>query len=225
MTGISRRRYELLIFDWDGTLADSAGQIVSSMQGAIATMGLPARTDTQIAELIGLGLPEAFARLFPELDAKLGLQLLEDYGRRFRSTARTVLFPEVTTTLQQLRALGWRLAVATGKSRRGLERALRESGLSEYFVATRCADETASKPDPAMLDALLLATATEPSSALMVGDTEYDMAMAAAIGMDGLGVGCGVHLPERLRAAGALDVISDVRNLQSWLGQREPIGH
>lgn len=214
------RRYDLLIFDWDGTLADSAGDIVRRMQEAIVALDLPRRADHSIAELIGLGLPEAFSRLFPELTAEQRRALIEDYGWRYRTQTPTRLFDGVRDTLDRLRDAGWQLAIATGKSRRGLARALQESDLAQHFTISRCADETASKPDPAMLDAILLATATEPQRAIMIGDTEYDMQMAANIGMDGLGVACGVHSRERLQQAGARAVLDDVTMLHDWLQMR-----
>ncbi len=215
--GGGERRYELLIFDWDGTLADSAGAIVSRMQEAIAALGLPARSDRQIAELIGLGLDDALARLFPELEPAHAASLIADYGRRYRELPPDRLFKGVIETLTQLQTAGYQLAVATGKSRRGLARALEQTGLHAYFCASRCADETAAKPDPCMLNELLLATATEPEQALMIGDTEYDMAMARAAGIPALGVACGVHDTGRLRTAGAVEVIADIMQVPIWL--------
>jgi phosphoglycolate phosphatase len=212
--------YRLLIFDWDGTLADSAGPIVAAMQGAIAALNLPPREDEAIRELIGLGLTDALARLYPELDTPELLRLLAQYRHRVPAALahEAPLFPGVRQTLEILHAQGYLLAVATGKSRRGMERSLRAHPyLQNLLVGSRCADETASKPDPAMLHELLEQTAVTASQALMIGDTEYDMAMAAAIGMPALGVACGVHAPLRLRAAGARAVIEDIRSLPVWL--------
>jgi len=213
-------RYELLIFDWDGTLADSAGSIVSAMQRAIEALGLPPREDAAIRELIGLGLSDALARLYPELDTPDLLRLLEQY----RHTAPAALmheaplFPGARETLETLHAQGYLLAVATGKSRPGMNRSLRAHPyLQDLLAASRCADETAPKPDPAMLRELLDETGIAAERALMVGDTEYDMAMATAIGMPALGVACGVHASSRLRAAGARSVIEDLRALPAWL--------
>ena len=211
--------YTLLVFDWDGTLADSAGDIVSRMQEAIAALGLPPRSDQAIAELIGLGLDDALARLFPEIEPERARRLIADYGRRYRELPAARLFAGAVETLTELHGAGYQLAVATGKSRRGLARALEQTGLHAYFCASRCADETAAKPDPCMLHELLLCTATEPEQALMIGDTEYDMAMARATGIPALGVGCGVHEPERLLAAGALEVITDIMQVPVWLRQ------
>lgn len=215
-----KREVDLIIFDWDGTLMDSAGHIVSAMQLAIADLALPPRRDEQIRELIGLGLNDAFARLYPELDTQATLRLLAEYRQRFLNppVAAAALFEGVRDTLSRLGAEGYRLAVATGKSRRGLDRALLESELGPLFCSSRCADECASKPDPQMLQEILADCDIAPSRALMVGDTEYDMAMARTIRMPAVGVACGVHDAARLRQAGAAAVLESIRALPSWLG-------
>lgn len=217
-------KYELLIFDWDGTLMDSAGHIVSSAMRAIETMGLPAREPHQISELIGLGLRDAFDRLYPEMPAQQMDDLLLQYSQRFSGVPQhsSQLFGGVREALDQLLHEGYSLAVATGKSRRGLDRALRESGLQDHFSISRCADESANKPDPQMLHDILLRTATEPERALMIGDTEFDMAMAGAAGVPALAVDCGVHDRERLQLAGAMDVLNSVADLAGWLRNRSP---
>ncbi|MES0874410.1 HAD family hydrolase [Sinimarinibacterium thermocellulolyticum] len=213
-------KYELLIFDWDGTLADSAGQIVSAMQAAILGLGLPPREDQAIRELIGLGLDDVLARLYPELEPGGLRALLEGYRAKWLSagTFEAPLFAGSIEAIRELRARGHRIAIATGKSRRGLDRSLRHhASLAELIVNSRCADETAAKPNPLMLRELLAAEGVTAERALMIGDTEYDMAMAQAIGMDGLGVACGVHDPGRLRRAGAAAVIATVAELPTWL--------
>jgi phosphoglycolate phosphatase len=189
------------------------------MQYAIAGIGLPARTDEQIRELIGLGLTDALSRLYPEIEPKHAMSLLEQYRRHFLSppVAGSTLFPGVVEVLDQLRASGFRLAVATGKSRRGLDRALLETGLDSRIMVSRCADECASKPDPQMIEEILCETDVLASRALMIGDTEYDMAMARSAGVPGVGVACGVHESERLRISGASTVLADVRELLPWL--------
>ncbi|MAS09331.1 HAD family hydrolase [Salinisphaera sp.] len=212
------KHYELLVFDWDGTLMDSAGEIVSAMQQAIQVTGLPERTPEQMRQLIGLGLDDVLARLFPELDTQRVRAKLEAYRARYgmqRSTA--VLFPPVMDALETLRDTGYVMAVATGKSRRGLNAAMRDTGTRDFFAFTRCADESIPKPAPAMLEDILLRSGTMPEQALMIGDTEYDIAMARAAGVDALGVGCGVHDTARLRRAGALDVLDTVEALPAWL--------
>lgn len=219
---MTERPYDLLIFDWDGTLMDSAGQIVSSATRAIEMMGLPARRPEQISELIGLGLRDAFDLLFPEIPRETMDDLLVQYSKKFSAEAQpsSHLFKGVLETLEAFKGQGFELAVATGKSRRGLDRAMGESGLTEYFSITRCADESANKPDPQMLHDILIRTATEPHRALMVGDTEYDMAMAAQAEVPALAVACGVHEQGRLEEAGALDVLPSVAHMPEWLSTR-----
>ncbi|MES1925417.1 HAD-IA family hydrolase [Salinisphaera sp. T31B1] len=215
------KRYELLVFDWDGTLMDSAGEIVSAMQQAIQHTGLPERTPEQMRELIGLGLNDVLARLFPDLDTVAVRARIERYRARYgmrRSRAR--LFEPVRSALERLRDDGYVMAVATGKGRRGLDAAMLGTSTREFFRFTRCADESVPKPAPDMLEEILLRAATMPEQALMIGDTEYDMAMARAAGVDALGVACGVHDTARLRRAGALDVLDTVEQLPAWLDAR-----
>lgn len=214
------RRYDLLIFDWDGTLSDSAGHIVSSMQAAIRDIGLAPRTDTEIAQLIGLGLHEGMQLLYPDVPAEETVRLLMGYRARFvgQGDQEAPLFAGALDTLTSLAGDGHFLAVATGKSRKGLDRSLRHHrALLPLFHATRTADETANKPDPLMLRELLEELDVPVGRALMVGDTEYDAHMARAIGMPMLGVTCGVHEPQRLLDAGALALVESVAGLRSWL--------
>ncbi len=219
------RNIELLIFDWDGTLIDSEAEIVAAMSGAIAELGLPSRTPQQMRRMIGLGLFEAFEGLFPELGEARIREALRSYKRRFGMSPRIfgTPFPGVVETLATLRATGFELAVATGKSRAGLDRALLAAEWHGHFRITRCADETASKPDPLMLEEILLATATEPHRALMIGDTTYDMEMAQRAGVPAVGVACGVHELDEMRAAGALDVLDGVHQLVGWLDAPAPV--
>ncbi len=215
------KNYQLVIFDWDGTLIDSAAEIVHAMQLAIAETGLDPRRDEQIRRLIGLGLQDVFLRLYPELGAPDMQALGASYRRLFGSTPRVYgqAFAGVADELQQLRSAGFSLAVATGKSRRGLDRALADVGWGEHFHATRCADETASKPDPLMLEELLWELQVEPGQALMVGDTSYDMEMARRAGVDAVGVSWGVHPDHELTDAGAQRVLPGVAGLHAWLRQ------
>lgn len=214
------RRFDLLIFDWDGTLADSAAQIVSSMQLAIADLHLPERTDAQIRELIGLGMDDVLNRLFPELATADLLRLLGSYRERYLANLppEAPLFEGALDALETLSAAGYRLAVATGKSRPGLRRSFaHHRRVGELMLSSRTADETASKPDPLMLRELLAEFDVPAGRALMIGDTEFDTLMAGAIGMPALGVACGVHDHERLRRNGALAVLDVVAQLPRWL--------
>ncbi|MES2683223.1 MAG: HAD-IA family hydrolase [Pseudomonadota bacterium] len=217
------RPYDLLIFDWDGTLSDSAQQIVDAMQGAIAALGLPPREGQQIRELIGLSLADGMRILFPELDQAELHALLAGYRQQWLAptgggAAEAPLFLGAEQALNTLQDAGYRMAVATGKSRLGLERSFRKlGGIKSRFEITRTADETASKPDPLMLREILAELEVPVERALMIGDTEYDAAMARAIGMNALGVACGVHDAARIRNAGALAVIGSVKDLPDWL--------
>ncbi|MDB5975400.1 MAG: family hydrolase [Nevskia sp.] len=216
-------KFSILIFDWDGTLADSAGHIVSSMQQAIAALNLPPRSDQAIRELIGLGLVDAMQRLFPELDVDDVLRLLGEYRRVAPGSMahEAPLFAGARDALEQLQAQGYLLAVATGKSRPGLNRSFQaHTFLKSMFFTTRCADETADKPDPLMLRQILEETRLQPEQALMIGDTDYDVGMANALGMPSLGVGCGVHEPGRLLRAGAQAVLDNVSGVPAWLAAR-----
>lgn len=213
-------RVQLLIFDWDGTLADSAAQIVAAMQGAIRGLGLPAREDESIRELIGLGLNEGLQKLYPEMELDWLRRLLDGYRARWlaEGAGEAPLFAGALQSIESLHDAGFRIAIATGKSRRGLDRSLRHHHqLHSRVINSRCADETASKPDPLMLRELLREEGLSADQALMIGDTEYDAAMAQAIGMPALGVACGVHQPERILRAGARALIPGVRELPDWI--------
>jgi phosphoglycolate phosphatase len=219
------RPYQLLVFDWDGTLADSAALIVAGMQRAIVELQLPVRTDAQIRELIGLGFHDAIGRLYPEFGPEDIVKAFEDYrrllvggGHAQHGPAEAPLFDGALEMLRELHGAGYRLAVATGKSRASLERSLvKHPELRGLLGASRCADETANKPDPLMLHELLELEDLPPEAALMVGDTEFDVQMATAARMHSVGVACGVHECERLRAAGAIEILDGVSHLGAWL--------
>jgi len=203
------------VFDWDGTLIDSAGRIVACLRAAAADSGLEDRDDATFGDIIGLGLPEAIGRLYPGLDGDRALQFRDAYAAHFRSAdvQPSSFFPGAMETLSELRARGHRLAVATGKSRRGLDRVLAGLGLGEFFDATRCADETASKPHPQMLLEIFAELGVAPAEALVVGDTEYDMEMARRAGAPGIGVSYGVHGCERLMRHGPVRIIGSLAEL------------
>ncbi|MBZ9568693.1 MULTISPECIES: HAD-IA family hydrolase [Modicisalibacter] len=213
-------RYRLVIFDWDGTLVDSEARIVSCMQAAAEEIGWTPLSREAVRDIIGLGLPEAIARLCPGIDARRAEALRAGYARRFVAADQspTPFFPGVEAGLGRLRrSPATRLAVATGKSRRGLDRALATTGAGGWFHATRTADETRSKPDPRMLEELLIETGVAASEALMIGDTEYDMAMARSLGMDRVAVTYGVHAPERLAQCEPTFTADDFAAVIDWL--------
>jgi phosphoglycolate phosphatase len=190
----------LLIFDWDGTLLDSTGKIVSCMQMAINELNLPFRDELQVKNIIGLGLPEAIGTLFPDIDEECCLNMMAAYSRSFREADQTPcnFYPGVQQVLEYLKTEGHQLAVATGKSRKGLNRVLHNLQLTEFFDGSRCADETASKPDPLMLMQLMSEFSVEPRDAVMVGDTEFDLGMANNAGIKSVAVSYGAHSKERL---------------------------
>ena len=211
--------YTLLVFDWDGTLMDSEARIVSCMQAAAVDAGVAAPDAGAAREVIGLGLQQAVARLFAAESPVVHGQIARRYREHFLvlDRSRSQLFPGVEETLEKLRDAGHLLAVATGKSRRGLDRELDETGLRPLFHASRCADETFSKPHPQMLDELMRELGAAAAETLMIGDTEYDMQMAANAGTAALGVSCGVHPPARLMAHGARDTLASIVELPGWL--------
>lgn len=211
----------LIIFDWDGTLVDSAGKIVQAMQEAIDVLGMPSRTADDVREIIGLGLPEAIHALFPEHEAAEREQLRQRYADRYveLDAVPCKLFPGAEAVLAALVEDGHQLAVATGKSRRGLDRVLLRSGLAGYFSATRCADETRSKPDPLMLHQLLSYFGRSTTEALMVGDSEYDMAMAHNAQMPRMAVSYGVHAAERLARFQPVATVHSLYELLAWTRQ------
>lgn len=216
---MAERAFDLLIFDWDGTLADSEAVIVSAMQTAIAETGMEPRTAAAVRQKIGLGLYEALKQLYPAA-SEAGLQHLAEAYRDVYAAATVQpvpLFPAIRETLARLQARGYLLAIATGKSRRGLDRALAGNNLQKHFVASRCADETLSKPDPLMLYELLEELDISADAALMIGDSEYDMDMARRAGMAALGVISGVHDRERLLQCHALHCLESMDELPSWL--------
>ena len=190
----------IVVLDWDGTLVDSAEAIVQCMRAAARDTGLPAPAPDAVRQIIGLGLPEAVRLLFPAA----GEQRLAELGEAYASTYRArqgdlpPLFPGVQDTLEALLAAGYLLAVATGKSRRGLDRELHQRGLADCFQFTRCADETASKPSPLMLQEILREAGRDCAQAVMVGDTEFDMQMASRAGVRKVAVTYGAHSREQL---------------------------
>ena len=215
--------YQLLIFDWDGTLVDSIGRIVESMHRATADCGLPSLSDAQVKGIIGLGLPEAIQVLYPELrDAALVERLRTGYGEHYLELERepSALFPGVEEALESFRRQGYRLAVATGKTRRGLHRVLEGRGWLDYFDITRCADETASKPHPRMLHEIMDHCGVKASQALMVGDSVFDLQMARNASVDAVAVGFGAQSLDSLMAHEPCLAIKEFYELHAWLKGR-----
>lgn len=204
----------MIIFDWDGTLCDSVAQIVRSVQAVAGELGLPVPSETAAANIIGLSLPRAMEVLFPQEAPKRLEALMQGYSSHYVATGEVpTLFPGALDTLHALKDRGFELAVATGKSRRGLDRVLGALGLEDLFDATRCADETSSKPDPLMINELLDERRFHPKEAIMVGDTEYDLEMARNAGVASVGVSFGVHSVERLSDHGPIAIIHTLPEL------------
>ncbi len=201
-------KYKLIIFDWDGTLMDSRGRIVASLQAMARELGLSVPDDARASDIIGLSLRPAFEKLFGTISQVQYDAMVASYRTQFVHTSDipTPLFPGVHELLRTLSG-SCQLAVATGKARRGLNRAFAQTGTGEYFRLHRTADEAESKPSPDMLEQLLELAQVQPDEALMVGDTSYDLAMAEALDMDRVGVSYGAHPAERLLVHQPLAVI------------------
>jgi phosphoglycolate phosphatase len=213
------RQFDLIVFDWDGTLMDSEAKIVRCMQAAAVDVGIPDPGAAAIRDIIGLGLNEAMQALFPEQTAARRADLTEGYRKHFLELDATdmPLFPGVAHGLTQLAQQGYLLAIATGKARRGLNRVLDDTGMRHLFVSSRCADEAFSKPHPQMLEDILDATGVDAGRALMVGDTVYDMEMARSAKVAGLAVSYGVHARERLLGCGALACLDSFPEVCAWV--------
>lgn len=216
--GNMAKRFELIVFDWDGTLMDSAAAIVRAIQASAADLGLPVPSDARARHVIGLGLNDALHYAVPELAESDYPQMVERYRHHYLSgDHQLTLFDGTVELIAALRERGHLLAVATGKSRKGLERALSFSGLGEYFHATRCADECFSKPHPAMLEELMDELGVAQASCLMIGDTTHDLQMAKNAGVEGLAVSFGAHPVEQLQAEAPLACVHSPAELREWL--------
>jgi phosphoglycolate phosphatase len=213
-----KRRYELIVFDWDGTLMDSAAMIADSVQAAARDLGLEPPSDERARYIIGMGLVEALRHALPDLPEDHYGDLVERYRHHYLSRDHHLtLFPGAEALVRQLADAGHRLGVATGKSRRGLDRALAHSGLGPFFGATRCADECHSKPHPQMLEELMDEFTVLPEATLMIGDTTHDLLMARNAGVDAVAVSYGAHRRDVLEAATPLYCADSIDGLAAWL--------
>ena len=221
--------YELLIFDWDGTLVDSISHIVTAVQRANVRCALPECSAEQIKGLIGLGLEEVFRALHQDsAEAWRFAEFKQQYlaAHHALDTEPSPLFAEVLANLERFTEQGYRLAVATGKSRAALDQQLKTRGLEHYFAITRCADETASKPDPLMLSQILAYCDLDASQALLVGDSSFDLKMAQRAGMDAVGVSYGAQSALQLSQYAPRLIIEHFSQLRHWLeaGAKASIG-
>ncbi|MFJ4144790.1 HAD-IIIA family hydrolase [Pseudomonas sp. NPDC089734] len=217
-----RRDYDLLIFDWDGTLADSVGRIVQSMRVSAMQGGFESLDDEAIKGIIGLGLPEAIRTLYPRISPSELLEFRQRYADCYMEMDKTPspLFSGVRESIQAFRDEGYRIAVATGKARRGLDRVLKSNDWQGFFDITRAADETASKPDPLMLHEIMAHCEVPPERSLMVGDSSFDLLMARNAGMDSVAVGYGAQSLDSLREFRPRLAIESFPELRTWLGER-----
>jgi phosphoglycolate phosphatase len=217
---MARKKFDLIVFDWDGTLMDSTSTIVKSIQAAARDLGLPIPRDEDASHVIGLGLHEAMQAAMPNIDPALYPKMVERYRFHYLTKdPELVLFDGVRDMLAELSQHGYFLAVATGKSRVGLNRALNAVGLLSLFDATRCADETFSKPHPAMLQELTRELGQDLKRTVMVGDTTHDLLMANNAGAAAIAVEYGAHPVEQLRPCRPLYSAANVGQLHEWLSE------
>jgi len=214
------KRFDLIVFDWDGTLIDSAGAIAACIRAAARDLGLEAPSEARARHVIGLGLADALAYAVPDLPPADYGRMVERYRHHFLARdAGLPLFGGSRELLAALQDRGHRLAIATGKSRAGLARALAHTGLTAVFEATRCADQCASKPAPDMLLELMAELAAAPGRTLMIGDTAHDLAMAANAGVPAVAVAYGAHPAETLAAHAPLALAATTAELAAWLAE------
>jgi phosphoglycolate phosphatase len=207
----------IIVLDWDGTLVDSADVIVQCMRDGAQSVGLVPPAPLDVRQIIGLGLPEAISALFPDVEPARMAQVGAAYSSNYRQSGLPPLFSGVEDTLDGLLELGCLLAIATGKGRKGLDRELHRRGFEGRFHVTRCADETASKPDPRMLHEILQATGKRSEEAVMVGDTEFDMHMASRAGMRKVAVTYGAHSPAQLARCQPDLLVDEFSAILDWV--------
>lgn len=200
---------------------DSAQHITNCMSAAIAEHGAEPRTDEQIKNIIGLGLEEAILALYSDADGLLIKKLAASFREYFLYKDKTPspLFEGAGDVLEGLKQQGYHLAIATGKSRRGLDKVLEDTGYGEFFPVTRCADETFSKPHPQMLHELLTDYDMPVEQAIMIGDSEYDLQMANNAKMDALAVSYGVHDVDRLLKQQPIGCAHSVKEIPRWINR------
>ncbi|OIN91239.1 MAG: HAD family hydrolase [Comamonadaceae bacterium CG1_02_60_18] len=215
---MNSRRFDLIAFDWDGTLFDSTAIIARCIQAAVRDVGGREPTFEEASYVIGMGLMQALAHAAPDVPKELYPQLGERYRHHYFAIQHEIsLFDGVLPMLDKLKARGHLLVVATGKSRRGLDEALQSVLLAGLFDASRTADQTASKPDPLMLHELMAEFDVPPERTLMIGDTTHDLQMALNAGCASVGVSYGAHDGSELTSLQPLFVAHKVQQLHDWL--------
>lgn len=212
------KRFDLIVFDWDGTLMDSAAAIVACIRAAAVDLGMLPPSEERARHVIGLGLHEALRHALPDLAEDKHAELADRYRHHYLAQDNELaLFDGAEALVRDLAAEGFLLAVATGKSRKGLDRALMASGLGGRFHATRCADECHSKPHPEMLEVLMEELGVTPDVTLMIGDTTHDLQMARNAGTGAVAVAYGAHSRDELRVHEPLFCAGSVTELAAWL--------
>jgi phosphoglycolate phosphatase len=215
---MARTQFDLIVFDWDGTLMDSTATIVQCIQAAARDLGLPVPDKRAASHVIGLGLADAMAAAMPDIDPKYYPRVVERYRHHYLGQDHDLtLFDGVREMLRDLSQQNYFLAVATGKSRVGLNRALNATGLLSVFDATRCADETFSKPHPAMLQELTRELGQDMARTLMIGDTTHDLQMAINAGAAAVAVEYGAHPVRELSALNPIYSAASIPALHAWL--------
>jgi phosphoglycolate phosphatase len=216
----AQRRFALIVFDWDGTLADSTTIIAQSIQGALRDMGEAVPDEMAARYVIGLGLGDALRNVAPALPAHRHSELVAHYRRHYLAREDDIpLFAGAALMLEELERAQYLLAVATGKSRMGLDRVLARNGLVRRFHATRCADEGFPKPHPDMLLHLMDRLGVEPEQTLMIGDTTHDLELARNAGVAGVAVSYGAHEAAGFARYAPLATVHSVAELRAWLGE------
>ena len=211
------RRFKLLIFDWDGTLKDSIHHISSAIQQSFRDVGLIVPSDFRARFVIGMGLNDAMNYLDPDLSPKMIKKIGAQYRKHFLKLNNTQLFPNISRGLYALKERGFQIAICTGKTQKGLSDELSSHGMSDIFIATRCADQDEPKPNPKMIFSLISQLSVTPGDAIMIGDTSHDMDMANRAGIASLGVSYGAHPARILSDYTPLHIANTPAEMISWL--------
>ncbi len=213
-----KKKFDLIVWDWDGTLADSTGMITEAIVLAAEQVGLPPLNSKAARNIIGLGLAESIKALYGEISEEQTEIFAKQYKENYFSGEHEILFFKgAKETVKELHKRGHKVAVATGKSRRGLNMALERSEIQHYFHATKTIDECFSKPHPQMLEELMDELATLPSKTLMIGDSSYDLQMAQNAGVKSLAVTFGAQSKDKLLAYNPIEIFNRFGELKHWL--------
>ena len=212
------KQFDLIVWDWDGTLADSTGMITNAIVSAAEQVGLPTLDPVAASNIIGLGLKESIHALFGDIPADIAQKLAQQYTANYYAGESEIpLFAAAADAIKMLHKRGFKLAVATGKGRRGLNLALEHCGLGQYFHATKTVDECFSKPHPQMLDELMDELIVRPERTLMIGDTSYDLQMASNAGVPAVAVTYGAQSRDKLIGYNNIAMFNQFSELHTWL--------